>query len=69
MDMCTFSRLSVGGNDLAYAGHSLTLLVDMRINEFAQELVIVGITRVVVCGRWCEVRVGSTQCARRVRPE
>ena len=39
----------------------------MRINEFSQELVIVGINRVVVCQ--VMRRVGSTQCARRVRPE
>jgi len=48
-DMCAISRLSVDGNDLDHAGHSQTLLVGMRIDEFAEELVIVGINKVVVC--------------------
>ena len=49
MDMCTSSQLSVDGNDLDHVGHPQTLLVGMRIDAFAQELVIVCINRIVVC--------------------
>ena len=41
--------LSVGGNDLDHAGTPQTLKIGMRLYEYAQALVTLGVKRVVVC--------------------
>ena len=41
--------LSVGGNDLDRAGPPQTLIIGMRLYEFAKELLTMGVRRVVVC--------------------
>lgn len=41
--------LSVGGNDLDHVGPPQTLQVGMRLYYFAQELVNMGVNRVVIC--------------------
>ena len=45
--------LSVGGNDLDNAGTPQTFKVGMRLYQYAQALVTMGVNRVVACQIVC----------------